>query len=56
MGRFLVKLDETRGLGVCLVSNRLALVELKKSGGINLAKLTLSRPKSTFEGDCRWLG
>jgi hypothetical protein len=37
MGRFLVKLDETRGLGVRFVGDGLALVELKESGGINLS-------------------
>lgn len=49
MGRLLIKLDETSGLGVSIVSNRLALVELKESGGVNLAKLALRRPELPFE-------
>jgi hypothetical protein len=44
MRRFLVKLDETRGLGVCLVGYGLALVKLKESGRIDLAQLALRWP------------
>jgi hypothetical protein len=49
MRRFLIKLDETSGLGVSVVSNRLALVKLKESGGINLAKLALRWPEFPLE-------
>jgi hypothetical protein len=37
MGRFLVKLNEARCLGVRFVGDGLALVEFKESGWINLS-------------------
>jgi hypothetical protein len=55
MRRFFIKLDETSGLGVSVVSNCLALVKLKDSGGINLTKLALRWPELSFEGNRWWL-